>query len=435
MGQDNNEINRDRLFVISLLALFTAGMSAALRAAVAGDIKTSYLDGMDLAHSGALIAEALGVSFLGFAITLFLGSPLLDIIGMKRMLLIAAFCFIVGTGLVVFSGLLGTGASIYSFIWGGMLLSGVGWGCVEATINPLTTALYQEEKTHRLNVLHAWWPAGIVVGGLSGVFASELGLSWQMVLSLVVIPAGIFAYMCMGMTFPQTERAEKGVSFGQMMLEVVRRPSFLVWFGAMFLTAASELAPGQWVDVALTKLVGMRGVLLLVYVSGLMFVMRHFAGVLVHRLSNPGLLMFSSLLGACGLYLLSVANSPVTALVAATVWGIGVCYMWPTMLASVSERYPRGGSWMIGLIGSAGALSIYFVLPRLGAVYDQAKLEAAGGAEALAQLSGQPLDDVLAQAASESFQLVAVLPVVLIAVFGLLWVFERRSRIMKKQEV
>ena len=112
---------------------------------------------------------------------------------------------------------------------------------------------------------------------------------------------------------------------------------------------------------------GMPGILLLVYVSALMFVMRHFAGPLVHRLSPIGLLWWSCLMAAIGLWMLSVANSPVTALIAATVWGTGVCYMWPTMLGTASERFPRGGALLMGLMGTAGTLSIQFVLPMMGA--------------------------------------------------------------------
>jgi fucose permease len=114
---------------------------------------------------------------------------------------------------------------------------------------------------------------------------------------------------------------------------------FLALFLSMFLTAASELAPGQWVDFALSRTVHMPGILLLVYVSGLMFIMRHYAGPLVQKLSPMGLLWMSCLGAALGLFALSIANSPVTALVAATVWGAGVCYMWPTMLATASERF------------------------------------------------------------------------------------------------
>src|SRR4029079_7934462 len=147
----------------------------------------------------------------------------------------------------------------------------------------------------------------------------------------------------------------------------------------MFLTAAAELAPGQWVDMALTRTVGVQGIWLLIYVSGLMYVMRHFAGPMAHKLSPVGLLWVSCALASGGLLLLSVADSPVTGLVAATVWGTGVCYMWPTMLAATSERFPRGGALLMGLMGTAGTLSIRFVLPIMGALYDHQKLEIAGG--------------------------------------------------------
>src|SRR5712692_11558545 len=191
----------------------------------------------------------------------------------------------------------------------------------------------------------------------------------------------------------------------------------------MFLTAASELAPGQWVDMALTRTVGMKGIWLLVYVSGLMFVMRHFAGPLARRLSPVGLLWFSCLGAALGLLLLSFARSPVTGLLAATVWGTGVCYMWPTMLATASERFPRGGALLMGLMGTAGTLSIRFVLPIMGGIYDAKKIDVAGGEAAFAALpAGPELERVLGIAAQTSFRAVAIVPAVLIVVFGAIWV-------------
>lgn len=427
MTGEVKQLNRNKLFWIGVLALFTASMANALRATVAGDIKTTILDPIDIVQSATMIAQALGVSFLGFAITLFVVSPLLDVIGMKRTLVIAALTTIGGTLLVVFSQDLSAGGDAYTYIWSGMLLCGVGWGCVEGTINPMTTALYPEDKTHRLNVLHAWFPGGMIAGGLSGVALSYAGISWKVALSLPIISALAFVLMLLNTEFPKTERAENGVSMKDMMLEIVRRPSFLLWFFAMFLTAASELAPGQWVDLALSQKVGFRGILLMVYVSGLMFVMRHFAGPIAHRLSNPGLLWVSSLLAAAGLYLLSIADGPVSAMIAATAWGAGVCFMWPTMLASVAERYPDGGSWLIGLIGSAGALSIYFVLPVLGGVYDQAKMDFAGGKAELMALQGDALAEVEGMAASVSFEMVAYIPLGLLVIFGAIWAHDRRT--------
>jgi hypothetical protein len=97
------------------------------------------------------------------------------------------------------------------------------------------------------------------------------------------------------------------------------------------------------------------------------------------------------------------------------------------MMASVAERYPRGGSWMIGLMGTAGALSSYLVLPRLGEIYDGAKIELAGGADQLAQLTGEALLQIEDQAASHSFMTLSILPAVLLVVFGGLWLRERRA--------
>jgi MFS family permease len=169
----------------------------------------------------------------------------------------------------------------------------------------------------------------------------------------------------------------------------------------------------------------MKGIWLLVYVSGLMFVMRHFAGPLAHRLSPVGLLWMSCLLASVGLLLLSVANSPVTGILAATVWGTGVCYMWPTMLAAASERFPRGGALLMGLMGTAGTLSIYFVLPMMGQVFDRAKVVAAGGEQTFQALQGEELNRVLAIASQTSFRYIAALPAILLVVFGLIWLYDR----------
>jgi hypothetical protein len=115
-------------------------------------------------------------------------------------------------------------------------------------------------------------------------------------------------------------------------------------------------------------------------------------------------------------------------MLAATAWGFGVCYLWPTMIAVAAERYPRGGALAIGLMGVAGSISSYAVLPMLGAVYDSAKVEAAGGASRLATLSAEQLQSVLVFAAGESFRVVSVIPAFLVFAFLALWFFGRRNR-------
>jgi hypothetical protein len=251
-----------------------------------------------------------------------------------------------------------------------------------------------------------------------------LDMSWRVKFAVVLLPSVAVLVLLLGSKFPKTERAAAGIPAREMFKEALR-PSFLIWFFAMFLTAAAELAPGQWVDMALTRTVHIKGIWLLIYVSGLMFVMRHFAGTVVHKLSSVGLLWCSCLLASLGLFALSVANSPVMGFLAATVWGVGVCYMWPTMLAAASERFPRGGAFLMGLIGFAGCLSIYFVLPQMGGIFDAAKIKAAGGEEAFKLLTGDALNDVLVQASTASFRIVAILPALLLFVFGAVWLSDR----------
>ncbi len=422
--------NHRSLFWIGVLALFIAAFANAIRAGSAGAIKAALLDPIDAAHSGEMIGVVLGNSFLGFALSLLFISPLLDRIGAKKVVLFAAACFIVGPALVLLSAQ--AGSAVYPLLNVAMIIWGFGWGATEASINPVTATLYPNDKTGKLNALHAWWPAGIIAGGLLSVlFFKQLDLSWQVLIALPIIPGVVLAIWAARHEFPQTESSAAGVTFGEMMAEPFKRPTFWIFFGIMFLTASAELAPGAWVDVTLTETVGFSGILVLVYVSAIMFVMRHFAGALDHRFSDMGLLWFCTVPAAIGLYLLSTATSATTALVAATFWAFGVCFMWPTMLAAVSRRFPRSGPWGIGLIGFAGALAIRFVLPRLGAIYDEAKLAKAGSQAALDALQpGTAANrEVLGFAAGQSFQAIAIIPVVLFFVFGAVWLFERRGRL------
>jgi MFS family permease len=417
--------NRGRLFFAASLGLTMAGVNAALRANTADDLQRTFFEPIDRVHSAAMIGNVLGVPFLGFALTIALGSPLLDYVGMGLLLPLAGILFTTGMLLILFASHIAAGADVYTVIWLGAVVAGVGWGLVETVVNPLIATLYPENKTAKLNAVHAWWPGGLVIGGLLGAGMSKLGLGWEAKLAIAIVPAIATIIACVGLKFPPTERAASGVSTGEMFRELLN-PLFFVLFCSMFFTAASELAPGQWVDLALSRTVHMPGILLLVYVSGLMFVMRHFAGALGRKLSPTGVLWLSCLMASVGLVALSFADSPITGLLAATLWGTGVCYMWPTMLATASERFPRGGALLMGLMGTAGTLSIQFVLPFMGRVFDEKKVEAAGGAAAFQALQpGPELDRILGIAAQSSFRRVAILPAILLVVFGAIWLYDR----------
>lgn len=96
------------------------------------------------------------------------------------------------------------------------------------------------------------------------------------------------------------------------------------------------------------------------------------------------------------------------------------------MLATASERFPRGGALLMGLMGTAGTLSIQFVLPLMDAIFDHKKVAVAGGPVALQALPpGPALERVLGIAAQTSFRSVAILPAILLVVFGAIWLFDR----------
>src|SRR4030088_2313585 len=207
---DRPDYPKVRLFVVSSLALTMAGIGASLRANTASDLQRVFFDPLDKVHSGEMIASILGLPFLGFALTIAIGSPLLDYIGMGLLLPLSGICFATGAFIMLFAGQLATGAGVYNVIWIGALITGIGWGLVETVVNPLIASLYPEEKTGKLNTLHAWWPGGLVIGGLLGVAMSSVGLGWQAKLFVVVLPAVAVVALCVGVRVSPAERAAAG---------------------------------------------------------------------------------------------------------------------------------------------------------------------------------------------------------------------------------
>jgi MFS family permease len=408
MTDNATPLRRGRIFVVTLLALFTAGAAVSLRAVTAVHMRTDYLDAIDKVRAGEMLGTVLGAAFIGFALTLFFVSPVLAAIGFRRALIAAATLLVAGFVMVGHAASLGV--SPYTGLLVGMVVQGLGWGLVETVINPLTSALYPEDRVGRLGILHAWYPAGVVGGALIGLAADGAGWPWRLEFVIVGAFALLFAGLAWIETFPPVSAStDAPVSPGEMIKATLHSPVLIFWVVLMMFTASTEFAPGQWVDVALSQIVGMRGIWLLVFVSALMFVLRHFAGPLAHRFGNIGLLIFSSIFATLGLYALSFANSPATAILAAVLWGLGVAYFWPTMLATVAERYPRSGTIVFGTMGAAGAASTFVVLPYIGALSDKAKLTAASQGEAAGQ--------ILQTAATVSFQAIALIPLCLIVIF------------------
>ena len=210
------DYNKPRLFFASTLALTMAGINASMRANTAADLQRIFLDPIDRVRSAEMIGALLGLPFLGYAVTIAISSPLLDAIGMGRLLPLSGVLFSIGMLIMIFAGDLASGAGIYNVLWIGALVTGIGWGLVETVVNPLVATLYPDDKTNRLNIVHAWWPGGLVIGGLLGVGMSQLGIGWQVKLGVVLIPAAILIATCVGLKFPPTERVAAGIPASEM---------------------------------------------------------------------------------------------------------------------------------------------------------------------------------------------------------------------------
>jgi MFS family permease len=394
-------MHRRWLFVASCFALITSAFSFMIRQDITDPLAA------DFAFTKQDVGTVMGAAFLGMAVAMFVVAPLCDWLGMKRVLLLAWLCHCTGILGTIFAAQLTHVDAIRSVVsgvvsavpesvlpvpatntsfwvlWISTFLVGSGNGLVEIAINPLAATLFPTEKTHFLNILHAWWPGGLIMSGLLALYvvnpllglkaadvtpdASSLG--WKVKVGLVLVPLVIYGLMCLGQKFPVTERVQHNVSTGEMFLQALR-PMFLLWGFCMLLTASTELGPNQWQESVLKRTANVSGTLIFVYTSGLMFVMRFFAGPLAHRLSPVGMLTVSALLSAAGLYWLSYAATPILAFAAATVFGIGIAYFWPTMLGVTAERFPKGGALLLGLMGCFGNIAIFQALPQMGAIYD-----------------------------------------------------------------
>jgi len=345
--------------------------------AVAFGVVTSFL-GQLKAHFGldnAQVGLIGGAALWGFTISIFILGPLCDALGMKFLMRFAFVCHVIGVLTMIF-------ATGFASLFIGALIIALGNGTVEAACNPLIATIFPNDKTKKLNQFHMWFPGGIVIGGLFAFFIDNNIMpndphAWQIKLALVLLPTLIYGVLFIGQKFPATERVQSGLSFGGMVAATFGRPLFIVLFFCMMITASLELGPGRWMGEAMAGAVkevtnfGNAGILVLVYGSVLMALLRFFAGPVVHKLSNTGLLTVSAILGGSGLYMLTTVHSAAAIITAATIFYVGVCYFWPTMLGTAAERIPKGGALALAILGGTGMAVVGLVtVPLMGLIAD-----------------------------------------------------------------
>ncbi len=348
-----------RLFLGSCIALIATSVAFATVGAIMLALKREFvLTNQEVGWIG-------GAALWGFAVSQLVFAPLCDTLGMRFLLRLSFLGHLAGTLVMMMAG-------GFWMLFGGALIIAMANGLVEAACNPLVASLYPDNKTVKLNQFHVWFPGGVVLGGLASFGLDAVGVgAWQLKLGLILIPTLVYGWLLLTQPFPSTEGVRAGVSVGEMFKAAFATPLMWIMLFAMALTASVELGPNRWVPAVLGA-GGMAGILILVWINGLMAVLRYRAGPVVEQLSPTGVLLASAVLSGVGLLGLSLGGAGWATFGSATVFAVGVCYFWPTMLGVVSERVPRSGALGLGLMGTVGMATVGLVTsPTMGGIADR----------------------------------------------------------------
>ncbi|MBL7736642.1 MAG: MFS transporter [Chitinophagaceae bacterium] len=398
-----SDINKSALFNGSCFALITTAFTFAIRAGILPQLGEQF----------NLTAEQLGfinsMWFLGFPISMIIGGLVYHSFGPKNIMRVAFVAHSLGILLTLYGG-------GYSLLLISTLFIGFGNGCTEAACNPMIADTYSGVKMNKmLNRFHMWFPGGIVIGSLISKFMTDMNFSWQAQIWVIMIPTIIYAILFYGKTFPKPKVAEIA-SLSENFKAMTTLP-FIFLFCCMALTAITEFGPQQWVGLVMSSS-GASPMLILALVTGLMAVGRYFAGPVVQKLGQTGVLLISAIFAAIGIYLFSVVTGPL-AYVAAVFFAMGVCYFWPTMVGAVAQRVPLSGALGMSIIGGVGMFSSSIFQPIIGRWIDNARADSA-----LQGLSGAALE---LSAGQQTLAKMASFPLILIVLFIIFFFWQKKA--------
>ena len=407
--------NAQRLLWAGFLAILAAGIGFGIR----GGILATWA--ADFGFTGAQLGAIGGAGFTGFCFGIIIGGLVVDKIGYGK-LIVAAFLFHMLSAFITFAATKGQAqTTAYLFLYLGTFVFALANGTLEAVANPLVSTLFPRNRTHYLNILHASWPAGLVLGGLVGwILGDGMHVSWKIQLGLFLVPTALYGLAFMGQPFPKSEASAKGLSVGQMLQEVgilgalvacflvglffrdqlgsiltfftgnaffaSATWSYLAWGVALILVVivgiktnfaigslllfvlfvthalvgAVELGTDGWIqNITGNILTPAQGKILFVFTSLLMFSLRFCADFIERslKISPIGLLFICAMLGVIGLRMVSGIETFAGAMVALAVYAIGKTFFWPTMLAVVGDRFPRTGAVAMSIMGGIGMMS------------------------------------------------------------------------------
>jgi len=356
-------LNDRILFWASFLTLIAAGIGFSVRGAILKDWGQQF--GFTQSELGTITGG--GLAAFGLAIIVF--SFCADLFGYGKLML-TAFLLHSLSAVVTFAAVpvyaqFGKEGA-YWCLNIGMWLFALGNGTCEAVINPLTASLFPKNKTHWLNILHAGWPLGLILGAVIVLGFGQVGtpIRWEIKLGIFLVPVLLYGGLMFNRPFPRSEATRSGIPMSTMIVTLVS-PVLLFLFVMHALVGYVELGTDSWITNITTQVLAneTKALLAFIWTNALMFTLRFFAGPIVHKINPIGLLMGSAVLGALGLFLLGMpfTNTVVLWVVAVTIYGIGKTFYWPTLLGVISERFPKGGALALGISGGIGMLSAGFL--------------------------------------------------------------------------
>jgi fucose permease len=396
--------NKNRLFIASALSLFVTAVAFGARSG-------HLLPWMDEFNLTAAQAGWIASAFLwGVTISVLLFGLLVETWGTTKVITVLFIAQMAGIILTVF-------ATGFWTLFMATLFIGVANGCVNAACNPVVTTLYPEAKTARLNLFHMWNAIGIATGGLMVFFCNMFEIGWRIQIAILLIPTILYGFLFFKQKFPATERTVLGGSYKDMMRAIVS-PLFLFIAFLMILTSSVEFGANQWIPSLFENVVtGMFGkgtfgsILILVWISLAMAIARYFASAIVRLLTPVGVLMFSTILAAAGIYLMSISSGWFI-FVAATIFAFGIAYFWPNMLGLAADRRPMSGALGLAIMGGMGTLGGAIIQPIIGGIFDHE----------LQQTSNQ------LAAGAATLQYIVIIPIFLFAVFAVMFIQQRKSK-------
>lgn len=402
--ETNTSSNANRLFYGSCFALITTAFSFAIAAGILDQLKTE----LELTASQTGLITSMW--FLGFPISMVIGGLIYHKVGGKVIMQFAFFAHAVGILMLIFSG-------NYMGLLIANLLIGLGNGCTEAACNPMIADAYQGNRMSKmLNRFHMWFPGGIAIGSLLSGFMTDINITGQNQVWLLLIPTFIYAYLFFGQAWPKAKIQEAATLSGNLKAMVT--PLFIFIGACMALTAITEFGPNQWVGLILAKS-GAQPYLILALTAGLMAIARYFGGDMVAKFDQTGVLLGSAILATIGIYLFSTQTGAM-AYVAAIIFALGIAYFWPNMLGLVATKVPKSGALGMSVIGAIGMFSTSIFQPIIGGWIDSDR--AAASAQGL---TGDELELVSGQA---TLGTMVIFPGILIVLFTILYFWMKNHK-------